>query len=367
MILVASARYSPNTMWSVFFLVTGKNSFTQSGAEKKFAIMTKDYEVVRFSDFEKNPKKENIERGMQLYQKHTCDTVIAVGGGSVIDTAKIIRAAGHTNSVDDLIDKKAKYDNSYPLFIVAPTTAGSGSEATQFAVVYREKIKYSVAHESLIPDIAIVDPSLTLSMNKNLTASTGLDALSQAIESYWAIGATNESQEYARKALKFIIPNIDSAIHNPTHQSRTYMAHGAYFAGKAINITRTTAPHAFSYVFTSHFNIPHGHAVALTLGSFIEFNEQVTNEDTNDPRGANHTKQAIKEILDMLGCDSAHQAREKIEAIMSRANLATRLTDIGVTEKDIKMCAQSVNNERLNNSPRTMNENSITTLYRNIL
>jgi len=349
------------------FFVVDKSAYASCGAEKKLSTLEKAHEVVRFSEFAKNPKKEDVEKGRELYRKTPFDAILAIGGGSAIDMAKLIRAAGHRHTVDDLIDKRATYDEKFPLFIAAPTTAGTGSEATHFAVIYRDKSKYSVAHPTLLPDVAIVDPSLTASMPSRLTAITGFDAFSHAIESYWAVGATYESQKYAKDALARIMKGFETAIHNPTQQAREDMAYGAHYAGKAIDISKTTAPHAFSYIFTSYFGIPHGHAVAMTLGRMIEYNMRVLASDVMDPRGANYVRNTIQEIFEMLGCQNAKEARDKVEALMERAGLATRLSQIGITKSEIKFCAQSVNSERLGNNPRVMREPAITKLLMGIL
>src|SRR5207248_4789041 len=125
--------------------------------------------------------------------------------------------------------------------------------------------KYSVCHEFLLPDIAIVDPILTHKMSPRLTAITGMDALSQAIESYWSIHSTEESKGYAREAIRIIVDQLPKAVNEPTNDSRLAMARASHLAGKAINVTRTTAPHALSYALTSRFGVPHGQAVSLTL------------------------------------------------------------------------------------------------------
>jgi len=214
------------------FLVTGKDSFQKTGAEKKLQDILNTYTVTRFSDFATNTRSLDVKKGSELFKSNVYDSIISVGGGSVIDMAKLIQASA-SSDIDALIDGATIQAENIVPHIAVPTTAGTGSEATQFAVVYRDKKKYSVESPLLLPYIAIVDPELTMSMPTHTTAVTGLDALAQAIESYWSVRSNAESKKYAAQAIKLIWKGIDSAIHNPSKQSREEMAYGAHYAGKA--------------------------------------------------------------------------------------------------------------------------------------
>ncbi|MEO8666060.1 MAG: phosphonoacetaldehyde reductase, partial [Ignavibacteria bacterium] len=252
------------------FLVTGKKSYESSGAEKIINEQLKNYEFKRFSDFEENPKLEDIKTGIELF-KNGYDMIIAVGGGSVIDVAKLINVlSSQKNSPEEIIADNSKIKNKGKYFAAIPTTAGAGSEATHFAVVYKNKEKFSVAHEYIYPDTVIIDPQLTYNLPKAVTAISGIDALSQAVESYWNVYSTDKSKHYATQSIKLIIENLEKAVNKPDEDSRFNMSLAANLAGKAINITKTTAPHALSYSMTSYFGVPHGQAVSITLGEFLE-------------------------------------------------------------------------------------------------
>jgi len=348
------------------FLVTGKNSFQKTGAEKKLQNILNSHIVTHFSDFTTNTRACDLKKGSALFQSTTHDIIISVGGGSVIDMAKLIQATAHSD-IDELIDGRAPHTKNIVPHIAVPTTAGTGSEATHFAVVYRDKKKYSVADPSLLPCVAIVDPELTTSMPLHTTAVTGLDALSQAIESYWSVHSNEESKQYATQALALITKGIEPAIHNPSRRSREEMAFGAHYAGKAINISKTTAPHALSYAFTSYFNVPHGHAVALTLGALMRYNTAITEHDAADPRGSSFVKKAIRDMLALLGYNNVDDASRAIEALMKRAGLATALSSIGMTESDIDMCVESVNLERLDNNPRILTKETLEEILTDLL
>ena len=210
-----------------------------------------------------------------------------MGGGSVLDIGKSVSIfSTNKGNIEDYLFKKISFRKKGIPLILIPTTAGTGSEATHFAVIFKEKTKYSLADEKFIQgDYIIVDPELTYSLPKRVTAYTGMDAFCQGVESFWNINSTDESKEYAKKAIKLIMNNIEKAVNSPDEESRYNMAIAANYAGKAINITKTTATHAISYPITSYFNVPHGLAVALTISSMIIFNAGVNKNDVLDPRG----------------------------------------------------------------------------------
>ena len=161
---------------------------------------------------EENPKIEDVERGVQIFNKNKCDLIIAVGGGSVIDMGKLINFF-HTkiSPFFQHFSDELKSDEVVSL-VAIPTTAGTGSEATHFAVVYYNSVKYSIASQLLVPNFVIINPCFTYSINAYLTAVTGLDTLSQAIESHWSTGSTKESKTYSKKAIILAWNNLKDAV-----------------------------------------------------------------------------------------------------------------------------------------------------------
>lgn len=335
------------------FLVTGKKSFELSGAKEFIEFATNGKSVVRFSDFEQNPKYEQALLGTKLFLESNCDIVIAIGGGSVMDMAKLINIFAANPELNELeiVKDSSKIKNTGKTLIAIPTTAGTGSEATHFAVVYHENKKYSVAHPSLLPKVAGLNSELTLSQPKYLTACAGLDALSQAIESYWSVNANEESQQYAEEAIVLLIKNLEKAVNHPDIVNRKQVLYGSFLAGKAINISKTTAAHAVSYAFTTYYAIPHGHAVFLTLPEFIEYNSKVTEEDMNDPRGSRYTLNCINKICDILKVNSAIEAKQFLRQLAANINIELSLDELGIVGFESKV-ADSVNMERLGNNPR---------------
>ncbi|MDR2407074.1 MAG: phosphonoacetaldehyde reductase [Bacteroidales bacterium] len=254
------------------FLVRGKSSYKTSGAVTVItaAVVRLNCKVTEFYDFCENPRIEDLEKGLSLLSGTNADLIIGTGGGSVMDMSKLIRFFHSYTTVSENTGY-IKQKDLLPLINI-PTTAGTGSEATHFAVLYKNKMKYSIEHEDILPDVAIVYPPFTYNNPKYLTACTGFDALAQAIEAYWNVNATAESDEYALKATGLLWKNLPKVVNHPSVKTRDIVSEGSYWAGKAINITKTTAPHAFSYPFTIHYGYPHGHAVAMTFPFWADFN-----------------------------------------------------------------------------------------------
>ncbi len=296
-----------------------------------------------FSSFSPNPTYEDIVHARAKSRAFSPDFLIALGGGSAIDVAKGVRfpeaSFAPTPGVTDIP------------FAALPTTAGSGSEATHFAAYYRGDEKHSLAHPSLLPDIAIIDPALSLSMPPQLTAVTGFDALAQAIESFWAAGATDASRNYATQALRLLLPNIENAVTHAEVESRSAMAIGANLAGKAINLSKTTAPHALSYYLTRKYGIAHGHAVALMMPYFFIINSRQSGSTYVHGRET-ILSQSIMEIMKVFKCQSPLECAAKWMGLMANCGLANTLEAMGISGiEEIRTIIANANAERLSNNP----------------
>ena len=335
-------------------LITGKESFKVSGAAKSLELILSSLQVDRFSVGTDLPVLSDVHAGLKVYGEFRPDLVIAVGGGSVIDIAKMIRICSvQEDSPEDIASGTGTILRRGVPLIAIPTTAGSGSEVTHFAVVFVGNEKFSVAHDYVRPEVAIVDPQLTYSMPPLQTAMSGMDAFSQALESLWSVRSSDSSRHMASEAMDLVLQNINMAVNSPSGDSREAMSKAAHLAGKAIDISKTTGPHALSYGLTTSFGIPHGQAVALTVGRFLEFNCEATNSDLNDPRGMEHVKQVLTEICNLLGVSTCTEGRKAITALMVSLGLETQLAAYGVTSPaDCVRLASEVNTQRLSNNPR---------------
>lgn len=269
------AQFQAGIPWERVLLVCHPASFQKSGAEAWFQSMT-DSAPPRFVDFSSNPKSAEVERGVAQFSAARAEALIAIGGGSILDMAKLINFFGSCNlGVDAYLDQARPSSASLRPLLAVPTTAGSGSEATHFAVIYRGKAKYSVAAPAIRPSHVLLAPEFTWSLPAYPTACTGLDALAQAIESHWARKATEESRRYARQALGLAWDHLAAAVNAPAPEHRAAMLEAAHGAGRAIDVTQTTGAHAFSYALTTEFGLPHGQAVALLLPFFIAYHARM--------------------------------------------------------------------------------------------
>ena len=336
-------------------LVTGRRSFEGSGAAAIVPALEEVAKVVRWSGFGANPDVRDLDAGLAVIRATSPDVVLGIGGGSVMDMAKLLCAFERTvdGSVADEVRAGTPILERRVSLVLVPTTSGSGSEATHFAVVYIGDEKFSVAGPAMKPDEVVLDPGLTLSAPPLQRASSGIDAVCQAIESMWATGGTIESQAIASEALDFLMPNIVAFVDDPSPgMTAERMCAGSHLAGRAIDISKTTAAHALSYAITKRHGVPHGNAVALTLGAFIEAHAGIDPSDLQpgvDP--ASHAA-SMRRILGALGAANGSDARVRWIELLERIGLVSRLAAAGVDRsRDVPTLAASVNIERLNNNP----------------
>lgn len=320
---------------SHILLFRGKSSFNELAD-----IIYKELQgllVSEFFEFDNNPKYEDIQRAISLLAKRKIDCIVAVGGGSVIDFAKAFKF----------------YAKLATPLIAVPTTAGTGSEATQFAVVYVDGKKTSIDDASILPDYAIVDSQFVEIAPRYLKACTAMDTFCQAIESYWSIKSTDESKRYAKEAIAICIDNLEDYVLSDKCDAAERMAKAAYLSGKAINISRTTAAHALSYAITSQYGIPHGHAVALGLGGVFASNLRITVDSCQDTRGLEYVYTIMDELHKMIFEDEKDIKSAWIR-LMESIGLEWSLEKLGIV--DICDIVFSVNIQRLSNNPKDISK-----------
>jgi len=355
-------RFLSDHMPKSIFLVTGKDSFFNSGAQTKLEPLLANYKYFRFYDFEENPKVEDVEKGIELFNFHSCDFIIAVGGGSIIDMAKLVNAFhSEKGDISQLVLQAATITDVVP-FVAVPTTSGTGSEATHFAVVYVKRKKYSVANKLLIPSLAIIDPSFTFLASPYLTAVTGLDAFSQAIESYWSINSTEKSQSYSLEAAKVIWNHLPAAVNSDSLDSRQMMSKASHLAGKAINIAKTTAPHALSYGFSTNLRMAHGHAVSLFLPFFMDFHIKATKDNCNDVRGINWVREAMVNISNILEVEAEQLATETLRFI-NRCKISIAYKELNISQQLFEQSIGDFSEERMKNNPVKVDHEVLKALY----
>ena len=256
---------------------------------------------------------------------------------------------------------KQEYADTCVPLIAMPTTAGTGSESTPFAVIYLDGVKQSVHHTSILPNVALLDPDVLTGLPVYQKKCTVLDALCQAIESWWSVHSTDESKEYAKVAIDKIVKNIYEYVEENTEKSRAEIMSAANFAGRAICITATTAPHAMSYKITSNYGFPHGHAVAICLHRVWKY--MLENGDRcTDKRGFDYLLLTFNEIASALGYDSPEAAIEGFKVMLSRLEIGDPC-EKGDLSSAAETLAASVNVERLGNNPVSLDHAALYNIY----
>ena len=308
--------------------------------------------AVKFNDFSPNPLYEEVCVGVKLFRIGNCDGMIAVGGGSAIDTAKCIKAFSKMSD-DNLYLSQEFPENDIP-FIAIPTTAGTGSESTRYAVVYYEGEKQSVTDNTLIPDYAILDARNLQTLPLYQKKCTMLDALCQGIESWWSVNATEESRAISKKAVTMIMANLNGYLNGEKECDENMMI-ASNLAGQAINITQTTAAHAMSYKLTSLYKIPHGRAAFVCLPYVWEYMIENADQDL---------KKVFEDIASALKCETPSDA---VYLLKEMNRELFRKESVSVNSEDIPLLAGSVNVTRLKNNPVKLGEETLTMLYAGIL
>lgn len=330
------------------FLVTGKKSFKSCGAENSLQWLFGDFEVLHFNEFEVNPNSKDVEKGVELYKNSNCDAIISVGGGSAMDMAKLINYYHNVSNLEITKETLINRNPDFTIHIAVPTTAGSGSESTHFAVLYIDGEKYSIAHQDLLPNYVLIDPELHYSQSDYQKAVSGIDALAQAIESIWNVHATKLSALYAENALNLLWNYLPKAVLEEDKGAILNVAIGANLAGRAINITKTTAPHALSYGFTQYEGLPHGHAVALSLPYFLNLHDQVTDENCNTQKGKEFVIRAMDKINHVIGYRENPNA---LKSFFDQIGVETDMQKLNIEAEVCKQVIDNINLERLANNP----------------
>ena len=331
------------------FVLCGKKSFVTSGAEELFKKIIIDKEIKLFYKKSELPILEELIEIINDIKNFKPDLILAVGGGAVIDYAKIANVVDVREDLADLIvNYSYPFKKKYTKLTVIPTTAGSGAEVTSNAVIYVDGIKHSFESELLIPDNFFLIPEFLISAPNNVKASAGFDAIAQALESLVSKKSNDQSVEYASKSLRVSVNSFISFVNNPNMKNATEMSIAANLAGKAISISKTTAPHAASYPFTSLFNISHGHAVSLFFENFFKFNY----ENLDKSETSFNLKERFDLIFKFFDVMDINSFNSKISLIKKQANLEDDLTtfniDIIKSSEDV---LKGINLLRLGNNP----------------
>jgi len=348
-------NYINNANPKKIYLLCGKTSFISTKSNTLNVFHQPRIEKIEIQ--QSNPDTSNLIKLLSIHQITSDDMIIAIGGGSIIDYGKLMMYFIDEADVLSFIKGNLKPKIKDIPFLAIPTTFGSGSEATSFAVLYHKNAKYSISSPLLLPKTSIICYELGLSMPHNVLGATIMDALCQAIEGFWSKNSTELSRDYSYQALKLLIPQIEHMkITNKFYQDISLASN---LAGKSINIAKTTAAHALSYYFTIEHNVPHGNAVGLTIVQLFKHNMDKVFSDDLSNIDSRMTFKKLNELipdhnyLSML----INNISSTFNLIMPLSRLPTKVNFIDVIK--------NVNLERLANNPVKINHDDLLKILEN--
>ena len=322
------------------------------------------YEV--YSDIKPNPTVENVKTGVQAFKDAGTDYLIAIGGGSSMDTAKAIGIIINNPEFSDVISLEGVAPTKKPAvpIIAVPTTAGTAAEVTiNYVITDTSKNRKMVCvdpHD--IPVVAVVDPDMMSSMPKGLTAATGMDALTHAIEGYITAGAWELSDMFHLKAIEIISKSLRGAVEN-TPEGREGMALGQYIAGMGFSNVGLGIVHSMAHPLGALYDTPHGVANAIILPTVMEYNAPATGEKYRDIAKA----MGVKGTDDMTQEEYRKAAVDAVRKLSQDVGIPANLKDI-VKEEDIPFLAQSAYDDACRpGNPRETSVEEITELYKSLI
>lgn len=323
-----------------------------------------EYEL--WTNITPNPKDHQVEEGAQRYLHTHCDAVLAIGGGSAIDAAKaiaiLVTNGGHITDYEGV----DKIERPLPPMLVAASTAGSGAEVSQFSVIVdaERKIKMAIVSKSLVPDIAIIDPLILMTKDRELTAYTGMDALTHAIEAYLSVAATPLTDIHALNAIKLIANNLRQSVASKTHvTAKESMAMASLQAGLAFSNAILGAVHAMTHQLGGLLDMPHGEANAILLPYVMEFNFLSSVDRYVE------IARALGENLEGLNKRQAgYRAITAVRELADDIGIPKRLSQIGLAEEYIPLLSENaVKDACLVTNPRDASADDIAEIFRKAL
>jgi len=351
-------------------LIVTDNGIVKAGIVERLTDSLRNSEIRYsiFADVIPDPPESLVFKGKEIFKENNLESVIGIGGGSSMDTAKVISLISKTNvNLDEIYGINFTKGERVPLILI-PTTTGTGSEVTPFAVLTKGESKCTVISPVIIPDIALLDSELTYNLPPSIIAATGMDAMVHAIEAFTTRNKKNIiSDTLAKEALKLLVNNIKNAVINSDdYDAKSNMLVGASVAGLAFSNAPVAAIHAFAYPLGGIFHIPHGLSNALMMIEVMKFNMDVAVDDYFELATAVYPDfhksekskyEIVKEFI------------EKLAILKDEIGIPNRLSDVGIKEGDLKkLTDEVVKLTRLfNNNPKDIDYDNAFKIYKNTL
>lgn len=321
------------------------------------------YEI--YSDIKPNPTIENVKNGVEAFKKSNADCIVAIGGGSSMDTSKAIGIIINNPEFEDVrsLEGVAPTKNPCVPIIAVPTTAGTAAEVTINYVItdVEKERKFVCVDPHDMPIVAVVDPEMMASMPKGLTASTGMDALTHAIEGYTTKAAWEMTDMFHLEAIRLISKNLRGAVEN-TKEGREGMALGQYIAGMGFSNVGLGIDHAMAHTLSAHYDTPHGVACAMFLPISMEFNREYTGERLRE----------VARAMGVEGVDNMSQEEYRDAAIAAVKKLSS---DVGIPttidkikEEDLNQLAEdALNDACYPGNPREATKEQVIEMFRMLM
>jgi alcohol dehydrogenase len=331
--------------------------FIKSGLANKIMHYSKGLLTDVFFDITPNPTVESVDNCAELIRQKDIKFLAALGGGSALDCAKAAASVCLTkNSIVEYHSGEREFTSKHIPLIAIPTTSGTGSEVSRKAVLTDplRGVKAPISCKNFYPSIAIVDPVLTLSLPQRVTASTGFDALSHALEAHSSRYHNAGSDEYSIRAAKLIFEYLPKAYENGLDlAAREKMSEASVLAGLAVDIAGTTVSHACSYPLTYLYNMRHGEACAFTLDAFIRMNAEAEGV-------------RLHSLASQIGFKDAYDMAERVSQMKMQMEMKTSLEDVGIDISEIDNLAILSMQPDMINSPAVMTINKLIKLYNSL-
>lgn len=322
------------------------------------------YEV--FSDLRPNPTVNNVKAGIKKFKETAADCIIAIGGGSSIDTAKGIGIVIKNPDFSDItsLEGVAPTKNRSVPIIAVPTTAGTAAEVTiNYVITDEDSVKKMVCVDPKdVPVIAVIDPEMMMSMPKGLTAATGMDALTHAIEGYITKGAWEVTNMFELKAVELIKKHLEKAVFEPENMdARNGMSQAQYIAGMGFSNAGLGIVHSMAHTLGAYYDTPHGVANALLLPYVMEYNAPATGEKYKDIAKA----MGVVNVESMNTDEYRKAAIESVVELSKKIGIPQKLVDIGVKEEDLpKLAASAFKDVCTPGNPRDTSIEDILGIYK---
>jgi alcohol dehydrogenase class IV len=349
------------------FLVSDRDVIASGWVDQAVAYLeAAGLGTVIFSSLTTNPKDCEVEEGTAKYLESGCDGIVSVGGGSPTDVAKAIAILASNGGRLQHYEGINRIITPLPPMVIVPTTAGAGSEVSQFAIIVDtvRKLKMSIISRSLIPDIAIVDPELLKTKDANLAAATGIDALTHGIESYVSLAATPLTEIHSLKAISLISQNIRTAVRDRSDmEANTNMAMASLTAGLAFSNAILGAAHAMTHQVDGLLDQHHGETNASILPHVMRFNLEVCPERFRDIAVA-----MGEQVRGLPVMEAAERSIEAMNRLILDIGLAKGLGQRGLAEEFIPLLSENATKDAcLVTNPRSATREDIEAIFRNAM